>query len=960
MAESTKVRLVRCPKCENLLPELADYSIYQCGGCGAVLRAKIRNCEPETFFEKSEEDRLGRVSAKSQILPDKDIVDSSDTSVADGKSNAGSLRWDERDTDIDCTDISRKEPKIVADTCSVAKGNDISMNKDKIVSSVGREHEDSDSVFVHASGSQRSGHISDLQSVKQEEMDGFLRIPRTVVGNVRFPTSNLSDEGPSNHHLDSLYGYIESLQAQTDQDGSGRILLEEDRAMLLRKLDELKEQLSRSCVVIDKPKEKVPFARRVAPRDSYDGADSWFPNGSSGSQKPPLPFYGHDKHAARAEPSYFSHFPEPLAYPVGNEMTQHALYPPIHNSNYPPAYGNAFGPQVLRRTSHQLPGAYQQQPPHPYFPRENIESNRDPFMPYPQSSMLHHASCSCFHCYEKHQQVPAPVPPSAFGNRRFPDMPSNPMYRIESPGTFGSRTAMPPPLDVHGTQTHARLPEDASSNIGGFVWGPPQRMVLDRGGRRVCPIAGGAPFITCNNCFELLQIPRKMQLVVKSEYKFRCGACSTVINFNITNKSRVLHDYAKLKGISMEADDISNEILNDCSSHFHGHKNRISANFSSDDYDHSGYEFQSMDREPVAVPTDQALNSVRPQEMQSIHSSSPSISEDVNSQDIILASREEVNSVQQPIKSILPRPPAGSPLQEHFDYSTNNLSVNRFGKGNGSSHSDRENVLSNKATTRQSSFNEASLPTEMEVTSNEYSNTGISQDSGDATNQFGKGNLSSRSDEENVLSKKATTQKSSFDEASLPTEMEVPSNEYTNTGISQDSGDATREYDQPKMAKKFKDSSKFNQIEEQGESNVSVNGHPLPERVVKKAEKMAGPIRPGNYWYDFRAGFWGVLGGPCLGIIHPGIEEFSQRMPENCAGGTTGVFVNGRELHQKDLNLLASRGLPTDRDRFYTVEISGKVLDEDTGEELQSLGRLAPTVEKTKRGFGMKVPRAAA
>ena len=38
MAESTKVRLVRCPKCENLLPELADYSVYQCGGCGAVLR----------------------------------------------------------------------------------------------------------------------------------------------------------------------------------------------------------------------------------------------------------------------------------------------------------------------------------------------------------------------------------------------------------------------------------------------------------------------------------------------------------------------------------------------------------------------------------------------------------------------------------------------------------------------------------------------------------------------------------------------------------------------------------------------------------------------------------------------------------------------------------------------------------------------------------------------------------
>lgn len=66
-------------------------------------------------------------------------------------------------------------------------------------------------------------------------------------------------------------------------------------------------------------------------------------------------------------------------------------------------------------------------------------------------------------------------------------------------------------------------------------------------------------------------------------------------------------------------------------------------------------------------------------------------------------------------------------------------------------------------------------------------------------------------------------------------------------------------------------------------------------------------------------------------------------MPDNCSAGNTGVFVNGRELHQKDLDLLASRGLPTARDGSYIVEISGKVLDEDTGEEVDSLGKLAPT-----------------
>jgi len=77
--------------------------------------------------------------------------------------------------------------------------------------------------------------------------------------------------------------------------------------------------------------------------------------------------------------------------------------------------------------------------------------------------------------------------------------------------------------------------------------------------------------------------------------------------------------------------------------------------------------------------------------------------------------------------------------------------------------------------------------------------------------------------------------------------------------------------------------------------------------------------------------------------LQPFIEEFQHPMPEKCAGGNTGVFVNGRELHQKDLDLLCRRGLPRDSNRSYVVEISGRVRDEDTGEELDSLGKLAPT-----------------
>jgi len=73
------------------------------------------------------------------------------------------------------------------------------------------------------------------------------------------------------------------------------------------------------------------------------------------------------------------------------------------------------------------------------------------------------------------------------------------------------------------------------------------------------------------------------------------------------------------------------------------------------------------------------------------------------------------------------------------------------------------------------------------------------------------------------------------------------------------------------------------------------------------------------------------------------MEEFNLPMAYKCSGGNTDIYVNGRELHQKDLDLLVRRGLPKDRDRFYIIEISGRVLNEDTGEVLKGLGKLAPT-----------------
>ncbi|KAH7295807.1 hypothetical protein KP509_27G066700 [Ceratopteris richardii] len=125
--------------------------------------------------------------------------------------------------------------------------------------------------------------------------------------------------------------------------------------------------------------------------------------------------------------------------------------------------------------------------------------------------------------------------------------------------------------------------------------------------------------------------------------------------------------------------------------------------------------------------------------------------------------------------------------------------------------------------------------------------------------------------------------------------------------------------------------------------SVVVNGVVIPRDAVRSAEKQAGTISPGVYWYDYEAGFWGVMGGPCLGIIPPCIKEFNSSLSRDCAGGNTGILINGRELHKKDLDLLASRGLPKTPGKAYLVDINGLVVEESSGKVFERLGRLAPT-----------------
>jgi hypothetical protein len=97
---------------------------------------------------------------------------------------------------------------------------------------------------------------------------------------------------------------------------------------------------------------------------------------------------------------------------------------------------------------------------------------------------------------------------------------------------------------------------------------------------------------------------------------------------------------------------------------------------------------------------------------------------------------------------------------------------------------------------------------------------------------------------------------------------------------------------------------------------VFVNGAPLGAETITALEQAYRvPIDSGRYWYDRVSGAWGFEGGPAQGQIAPGLA-LGGPLRANASAGTTGVFVNGRELHVLDV-LALQRCTPVYRGRYW-------------------------------------------
>ena len=97
---------------------------------------------------------------------------------------------------------------------------------------------------------------------------------------------------------------------------------------------------------------------------------------------------------------------------------------------------------------------------------------------------------------------------------------------------------------------------------------------------------------------------------------------------------------------------------------------------------------------------------------------------------------------------------------------------------------------------------------------------------------------------------------------------------------------------------------------------VIINGITVPKDKITSLEHTYGvPIQPGRYWYDKISGLWGVEGSPLMGQIVPDLD-LGGPLKVKASNGTTGVFINGRELPMQEVIFLQQLG-PVSPGRYW-------------------------------------------
>lgn len=293
MAETMKLRLVRCPKCQNLLQELPDYSIYQCGGCGAVLRAKKGKLDGNFGSKRFDEERVGLVSDKFDNLSVKSENFLGKSAVFGAENTAGKVSDGDESSETIAQEIGNgSKPEIGKWNVEGenSSGNHVGSRN------LGSKSDKRETLIENSSRFSRSGRFLECKMSDRgmEEQHGRMRREHFERG--RFSSSNQFKEDTSSLNLESSYRNQASRSTRPE-------IADHEREELLRKLDELKDQLIRVQTMNGKAPEKTQLDPRTV--GYHVESDGYFRDHPSSFHRVPSQLSSSNNHVAR--PPYLEH-----------------------------------------------------------------------------------------------------------------------------------------------------------------------------------------------------------------------------------------------------------------------------------------------------------------------------------------------------------------------------------------------------------------------------------------------------------------------------------------------------------------------------------------------------------------------------------------------------------------------------------------------------------------------------
>ncbi|MEL6870539.1 MAG: hypothetical protein AAFO81_12125 [Pseudomonadota bacterium] len=85
---------------------------------------------------------------------------------------------------------------------------------------------------------------------------------------------------------------------------------------------------------------------------------------------------------------------------------------------------------------------------------------------------------------------------------------------------------------------------------------------------------------------------------------------------------------------------------------------------------------------------------------------------------------------------------------------------------------------------------------------------------------------------------------------------------------------------------------------------VVVNGTELTQDEIRALRQRYGTVYSGRFWYDPLSGMYGQVGEPPMGQLDAGMRVGGALSAAASGGGSgrlTGVFINGREAHPREV-----------------------------------------------------------